>query len=92
MKRLDASIIETVAETICGSSSDEEQTFSPTGTYRTMSEIRAFFDRAGIKPSGQSSTRKRFVIESLESVNGTTGLERILSRLSSHWNIKETAP
>ena len=83
MKRLDASIIETVAETICGSSSDEEQTFSPTGTYRTMSEIRAFFEHAGIKPSGQSSTRKRFVVESLESVNGTTGLERILSRLSS---------
>ena len=74
MKRIDDSTLETVAELICGSGGGYQ---SP-GPYRSMSRINAFFDRAGVKPSGQSATRKWFVLESLQSINGTNALERIL--------------
>ena len=68
---------------ICGSSSDGETNYPSTSPYRTMSEIRAFFDRAEVRPSGESSTRKWFVVESLRSVNGRRDLEKVLLRLSS---------
>jgi hypothetical protein len=48
-----------------------------------MSEIHAFFRRAGIQPQGQSSTRKWFVLESLQAINGTNQLEQVVLRLAS---------
>ena len=48
-----------------------------------MGEINAFFRRAGVRPQGQSSTRKWFVLESLQSINGTAHLDKVLLRLAS---------
>ena len=83
MKRIDDSTLETVAELICGSGEGSGGGYQSPGPYRSMSRINAFFDRAGVKPSGQSATRKWFVLESLQSINGTNALERILLRLAS---------
>ncbi len=83
MKRIDDSTLETVAELVCGSGEGAGGGYSSPGPYRTMGEINAFFRRAGVRPRGQSSTRKWFVLESLQSVNGTNGLEKILLRISS---------
>lgn len=83
MKRIDDSTLETVAELVCGSGEGAGGGYSSPGPYRTMGEINAFFRRAGVRPRGQSSTRKWFVLESLQSVNGTIDLEKILLRISS---------
>ena len=83
MKRIDESTLETIAEVICGSSRDEETSDLSPLTPRSMREIEAFFQRVDVIPTGQSSTRKWFVFESLRSVNGTRALDKILLRLSS---------
>lgn len=83
MKKIDESTLETIAEVICGSSSDEETSDLSSLTPKSMREIKAFFQRAGVMPNGLSSTRKWFVLESLRSVNGTRDLDKILLRLSS---------
>ena len=83
MKRIDDSTLGTVAELICGSGEGSGGGYESPGLYRSMSRIHAFFDRARVKPSGQSATRKWFVLESLQSINGTTALERVLLRLAS---------
>ena len=48
-----------------------------------MGEILTFFQQAGVASRGQSGTRKWFVLESLELVNGTNALEQVLLRLAS---------
>ncbi len=83
MKRIDEITLDTIAEVICGDSHDEETSALSSLKYRSMTEIDAFFQRAEIRPTGQSSTRKWFVLESLQSVNGTRNLDKILLRLSS---------
>ena len=83
MKTIDDSTLETVAELVCGSGEGSGGGYQSPGPYRSMSRINAFFARVGVKPSGQSATRKWFVLESLQSINGTNGLERVLLRLAS---------
>ena len=72
-----------LAELICGSGGDSGNGYESPEQYRTMSEIRRLFQRAGLVPQGQSSTRKWFVLESLQSINGANSLERLLLRLAS---------
>lgn len=83
MKRLDDTILEAIAETICGAGEGSGGGYTSPGPYRSKSQICDFFSRAGVQPQGTSSTRKWFVLESLQAVNGTSGLERILLRLAS---------
>lgn len=85
MKRLDDSILEVIAETICGAGQGAGggAAYEAPGPYRSMSEINSFFRRAGVQPKGQSSTRKWFVLESLQVLNGTDKLEQVLLRLAS---------
>lgn len=83
MKRLDDSTLETIAELVCGAGEGSGGGYQSPGPYRSMSRINAFFARAGVKPSGQSATRKWFVLESLQFINGTIGLERVLLRMAS---------
>jgi hypothetical protein len=85
MKRLDDSTLEAIAETICGAGQGAGggPSYSSPGPYRSKSEIRAFFRRAGVEAQGQSSTRKWFVLESLQSINGTGQLACVLARLAS---------
>ena len=72
-----------IAELICGSGSGAGGGYSSPGPYRTMGEINDFFRRAGVSPQGQSSTRKWFVLESLQSINGTKDMDELLMRLAS---------
>lgn len=90
MKPLDDSTLEVIAETICGGSASGGSDYTSPGPYRTMSEIHAFFRRAGVTPQGESSTRKWFVLEALQSLNResrgnliSAGLERVLLRLAT---------
>jgi len=85
MKPLDASTLEVIAETICGSGQGAGggPTYSSAGPYHSKSEIHAFFKRAGVNPQGMSSTRKWFVLESLQAINGTRDLDQIIIRLVS---------
>jgi len=85
-KRLDHSTLEVIAETICGAG----PSYEAPGPYRTKSEIYSFFQRAGVNPQGQSSTRKWFVLESLQACNVAdgarlipSGIERVLLRLGN---------
>ena len=48
-----------------------------------MGQIKDFFRRAGVQPKGESATRKWFVLESLQAVNGTRSIESVLRRLAS---------
>lgn len=91
-KRLDDSTLEVIAELICGAGAGAGggAIYESPGPYRSKSEIYAFFERAGVSPKGESSTRKWFVLESLQSANQSpqgeilpVELERILLRLSS---------
>lgn len=82
MKRVDESTLETIAELVCGSGGGSSAYLTP-GPYRSMWEIISFFNRAGVQPQGLSSTRKWFVLESLQSGNGTDDLEKVLLRLAS---------
>lgn len=83
MKRLDDSTLEVVAETICGSGEGAGRGYESPGSYRTKTQICDFFRHAGVNPRGVSSTRKWFVLESLQAINGTGLLERVLLRLAS---------
>ena len=80
MKYIDDSTLEAIAELICGL--DWSGPESP-GWYRTTGEINRFFERAGVVARGQSGTRKWFVLESLQQMNGADGLEKVLLRLAS---------
>jgi len=83
MKQLDDSTLEAIAETICGAGEGAGGGYSAPGPYRTKTQICDFFRRAGVTPQGTSSTRKWFVLESLQAINGTPSLESILKRLAS---------
>jgi len=83
MKQLDDSTLEAVAETICGEGEGAGGGYKAPGPYRTKTQICEFFRRAGVSPQGTSSTRKWFVLESLQAINGTPSLESILKRLAS---------
>ena len=85
MKRLDDSTLEAIAEAICGSGEGAGggPKYSSPSPYRTKSQISDFFRRAGIQPQGMSSTRKWYVLESLQAINGTPQLGNVLTRLAS---------
>lgn len=83
MKRLDDSTLEAIAETICGAGEGAGGGYDAPGPYRTKTQICDFFRRAGVNPQGTSSTRKWFVLESLQAINGTLYLESVLKRLAS---------
>lgn len=83
MKRLDASTLEVLAETICGSGDGSGGGYDTPGPYRTKGQIYEFFRRSGVEPKGISSTRKWFVLESLQAIDGTGDMEKILLRLTS---------
>src|SRR3990172_8991061 len=83
MKRLDDSTLEAVAETICGAGEGSGGGYGAPGPYRTRTQICDFFRRAGVDPQGMSSTRKWFVLESLQAINGTPQLDSVLKRLAS---------
>jgi len=81
-KRLDDSTLQVVAEVICGQVEGFSDTTIEKSPYRTMSEICRFFNRAGVKPKGESSTRYWFVLQSLQAANGIE-LINILLRLAN---------
>jgi len=83
MKRLDDSTLEAIAEAICGQGDGAGGGYTAPGSYRTKTQICDFFRRAGIDPQGMSSTRKWFVLESLQAINGTPQLDSVLKRLAS---------
>ena len=83
MKTIDDRTLEAIAELICGSGDGSGGGYKSPGPYRSMVDIGRFFYRSGIHPQGQSSTRKWFVLESLQSANGTTAFDKVLLRLSS---------
>lgn len=83
MKRLDESTLEALAESICGSGDGIRGAYDRPGPYRSMGQICEFFRRAGVHPVGTSSTRKWFVLESLQAINGARGLEDVLRRRAS---------
>ncbi|MCE5217846.1 hypothetical protein LLH03_12550 [bacterium] len=83
MKRLDATVLEAIAEVICGSGEGGSGGYASPGPYRTKSEIQAFFERAEVSPQGISSTRKWFTLEALQSINGTDRLRSVILRLAS---------
>lgn len=90
-KRLDASTLEVMAETICGGGGGSGAAeYSAPGVYRSMSEILAFFARANAAARGQSSTRKWFVLESLQNLNQEAAgdlvpesLQKVILRLAN---------
>jgi hypothetical protein len=91
MKPLDDTTLEVIAETICGGGGGGGAVpYTAPGPYRSKSEIHTFFGRANVKPSGMSSTRKWFVLESLQNLNReaggalvSPGIEHVLLRLST---------
>jgi hypothetical protein len=83
MKRLDDSTLEAMAEVICGAGQGASGGYAAPGPYRTKTQICDFFRRAGVDSQGVSSTRKWFVLESLQAINGTPQLANVLRRLAS---------
>jgi len=83
MKRLDDSTLEAIAETICGAGEGAGGGYNAPGPYRSKTQICDFFRRAGVDPRGMSSTRKWFVLESLQVLNGTSQIDGVLKRLAS---------
>ena len=83
MKLIDESVLEAIADLICGSSGIVGAKGTSYNTYRTMNEIHTFFSRSGVVPRGESGSRKWFVFESLQRVNGKNSFEDILMRLVS---------
>lgn len=83
MKRLDDSTLEAIAEIICGAGEGSGGGYTTPGPYRTKSQLCDFFRRAGVDPQGMSSTRKWFVLESLQAINGTPHLDSVMKRLAS---------
>jgi len=91
-KRLDDTTLEAIAELICGAGQGAGggPAYEAPGPYRSKSEIYGFFNRAGVAPKGESSTRKWFVLESLQALNSEltghllpTSLESIILRLAN---------
>jgi len=91
-KRLDATTLEAIAEIICGSGQGAGggPAYGTPCPYRSKSEIHSFFARVGVDPKGESSTRKWFVLESLQVLNKETSgnllpssLESVLLRLGN---------
>ncbi len=91
-KRLDDTTLEAISELICGAGQGAGggPTYEAPGPYRSKSEIYSFFNRAGVAPKGESSTRKWFVLESLQSLNTEstgdllpTSLEMVILRLAN---------
>jgi len=83
MKQLDDSTLEAIAEIICGAGEGAGGGYNAHGPYRTKTQIYEFFRRADVDPQGISSTRKWFVLESLQAINGTLHLDNVLKRLAS---------
>ena len=90
-KRLDATTLEVIAETICGGGGGSGAVeYASPGVYRSKSEIFSFFGRANVAPKGESSTRKWFVLESLQRLNEepnghlvSAGIENLINRLAN---------
>jgi len=83
MKSLDSSTLEAIAEVICGAGEGSGGGYTTPGPYRTKWQIQEFFQRAGVAPQGESSTRKWYTLESLQAVSGTDALQRVILRLAS---------
>ncbi len=83
MKSIDDRTLEAIAELICGSGDGSGGGYKSPGPYRSMVEIGRFFNRAGVHPQAESSTRKWFVLESLQNANGTDDFEKVVLRLAS---------
>jgi hypothetical protein len=83
MKRLDDSTLDVIAEAICGQGGGAGGGYTAPVPYRTKTQIYDFFRRAGVDPQGMSSTRKWFVLESLQAINGTPQIDSVLKRLTS---------
>ncbi len=83
MKRLDDSTLDAIAEAICGQGEGAGGGYTAPGPYRTKTQVLDFFRRAGVDPKGMSSTRKWFVLESLQAINGAPQLDSVLKRLAS---------
>ena len=83
MKRIDDTTLEAIAELVCGGGQGSGGGYTSPGTYRSMGEILGFFERAGVELHGQSGTRKWRVLESLQSINGSSDLRKVLVRLAS---------
>lgn len=83
MKPLDDSTLEAIAETICGAGEGSGGGYASPGPYRTKGQAIDFLRRSGVEPRGESSTRKWFVLESLQVINGTPLLDQVLLRLAS---------
>ncbi len=63
--------------------------YTAPGPHRSKSEIFGFFQRVGVTPQGELSTRRWFVLESLQALNREdsgnlipAGLERVVLRLA----------
>jgi hypothetical protein len=84
-KRLDATTLEAIAEIICGSGQGTGggPAYGTPGPYRSKSEIHSFFARSGVDPKGESSTRKWFVLESLQVLNKEVSGDLLPSSLES---------
>jgi hypothetical protein len=90
-KILDSSTLEVLAETVCGGGGGSGAAeYSAPGIYRSKSEILSFFARTNVAAKGQSSTRKWFVLESLQGLNQepdgdivSAGIERVIARLAN---------
>lgn len=83
MRLLDDSTLEAIAEAICGAGEGSGGGYTSPGPYRTKTQVCEFFRRAGVDPQGMSSTRKWFTLESLQAINGTDALDKILRRLTA---------
>ena len=66
MKLIDESVLEAIADLICGSHGSIGAERTTMSWYRTMSEIQTFFERSEVSPQGQFGSRKQFVFESLK--------------------------
>ena len=89
-KMLTASTLEVIAATICGSGCGPGAAeYTAPGVYCSKAEICVFFGRANAPARGQSSTRKWFVLESLQDLNQENGdlvsraLENVILRLAN---------
>jgi hypothetical protein len=83
MKLFDDSTLDAIAEAICGQGEGAGGGYAAPGPYRTKTQICDFFRRADVAPQGMFSTRKWFVLESLQAINGTPQIDGVLKRLAS---------
>jgi len=92
LKKLDPTTLEAIAEIVCGAGQGAGggASYSAPGVYRSMSDIQRFFDNTGVAPASDHSTRKWFVLESLEHFNEEkagsvipVSLEKVILRLAN---------